>query len=618
MSLNTNYPVVNPRLGASFAIFTSAFISLVLMLMILEQLGLARATIGQLIIVMPVLFYMAIGVFVRTISVEDFFISGQRVPALYNGLSLSANCTGGVVVLAFTGAFLFGGVDLFAIGIGVCAGLALMLILFAGAMRKTGAYTLPGFFALRFNSRLVRLAAAVFVIPPALLLFAAELKLGAAVAAFFVPLPQTTLAMIGAAAIVATIALGGMRSLTWSQCGQVIVLLFGLAIPIIAVSVMLTNLPLPQFTYGQVLRDVAQLEISKSLLQGASGPQGLSDALQASDYQAFTRPIARIFGTLSPVDFTLLILCVMIGTAVLPTQMARLSTTPNVPAVRKSLGWAVLFTGVLVITLPAFAVFVKYYVASGLSGQSVSELPFWSRMAQSMNLIRVTGDALAPAAGEGVVLLKRDVAMLLLPLAAELPYVFFGVVATAAIAAVLAAAGGQILSIANVMSNDIYHALLSRGATPSRRLFVARLSIVLAATAGLVLAMDSPHNPVTLALWAISLTGATFFPALLISIWSARASTIAVLSGMAAGFCATAAYIVMTEGGEPTWFGIDNLIAGIIGAPVAAAVTIVLSILSPRASEEAREFIEEIRLSGSETIHARSLRLAARGKIPKP
>ena len=55
MSLNTSYPTVNPRLGTSFGIFTSAFASLVLLLIILEQLGLERNWISQLIITLPVL-----------------------------------------------------------------------------------------------------------------------------------------------------------------------------------------------------------------------------------------------------------------------------------------------------------------------------------------------------------------------------------------------------------------------------------------------------------------------------------------------------------------------------------------------------------------------------------
>ena len=67
MTLNYSTPVVNPRLGSSFAIFASAYICLVLMLVVLEQLGLSALTIDQLIIVTPALFYAVIGFMTRTI-----------------------------------------------------------------------------------------------------------------------------------------------------------------------------------------------------------------------------------------------------------------------------------------------------------------------------------------------------------------------------------------------------------------------------------------------------------------------------------------------------------------------------------------------------------------------
>ena len=65
MTLNYNTPVINPRLGSSFAIFASAYTCLVVMLIVLEQLGLSMPAIDKLIIVTPALFYIAIGFMTR-------------------------------------------------------------------------------------------------------------------------------------------------------------------------------------------------------------------------------------------------------------------------------------------------------------------------------------------------------------------------------------------------------------------------------------------------------------------------------------------------------------------------------------------------------------------------
>ncbi|MEJ2125695.1 MAG: hypothetical protein P8Y47_13080 [Alphaproteobacteria bacterium] len=131
MSLNTVTPTVNPRLAASFGIFTSTFTSLVLVLIILEQLGLDQSWIYELIIILPVVFYVGIGVLVRTSNVEDFFISGQRVPPFYNGFTMSANVIGGAGLLSLIGAFFFIGYNVLAVAIGWCAGLGLMSAVFA-------------------------------------------------------------------------------------------------------------------------------------------------------------------------------------------------------------------------------------------------------------------------------------------------------------------------------------------------------------------------------------------------------------------------------------------------------------------------------------------------------
>src|SRR5271157_1369510 len=99
MTLNYSTPIVNPRLGSSFAIFASAYTCLVLMLVIFEQLGLAPLIIDQLMAVTPCLLYIVIGFMTRTISLEDYFIAGQRVPPFYNALALSSMVFGGSILL---------------------------------------------------------------------------------------------------------------------------------------------------------------------------------------------------------------------------------------------------------------------------------------------------------------------------------------------------------------------------------------------------------------------------------------------------------------------------------------------------------------------------------------
>jgi cation/acetate symporter len=615
MSLNTSYPSVNPRLGTSFGIFTSAFASLVLLLVILEQLGLEREWISELIIGLPVLFYAGIGLMVRTSNVEEFFISGQRVPPLYNGFALSANLIGGAGLLGSIGAFFFIGYDAMPIILGWCAGLGLMSVLFAPYLRKAGAYTMPGYFGIRFSSRFLRFVSAAILLVPGLMLLAAELSVGQRVAGIFLPSEQGFMLQAGLVIVIATVFFGGMRSLTWTQCAQFIVVILGLIVPLIAISLLVSNLPLPQLSYGGILDDMGQLEVARGLT--ARGARGLSEMLPGADPIAVTRPFADLFGSISAGDYFSLTLCMMLGAAVLPTQIARLSTTPTVSGVRKSFGWAALIVGLVALTIPAYAAFTKYQVLQQLLGQPLAQVPEWGRLLEQLGLVTLSSNQFDPALGAARVQFSRDSVALVMPVLNNFPFVLIGVIGAAAIAAVFAAAAGQLVAMANVLSNDIYYPI-NRSASPSKRLLVARLSMIGLGLVALWLASRSGFDPLRMVIWAFSLCGGSFFAVLALSIWWRGLTSFGAAIGMLSGFGATAAYILLTVGGGYPWFGIDGLAAGMLGVPVSLLGAFTGSMLSPRPDQQTLDLIDEMRVPSGETIHARLLRLAARGKAPKP
>lgn len=615
MSLNTSYPTTNPRLGTSFGIFTSAFASLVLMLIILEQLGLDRDLISQLIIGLPALFYAGIGILVRTASVEDFFISGQRVPPLYNGFALSANLVSGTGLLGLIGCFFFIGYDALPLALGWCAGLGLMSILFAPYLRKMGAYTLPGFFGIRFSSRIIRLLAALFLIPPSLMLLAAEFQIGQLIASIFLKTHPRTVLQAGTALLVLAIIFGGMRSLSWTQCAQFIVVILGISVPLIAISVLVTNLPLPQLSFSSVLQKTSELEAARGLLEGSSA--GLGQALPGMGAEPLTQPFGALFHSLSPGDFLALTLCIVFGVAVLPAQVARASASPSVSGVRKSFGWAALLVGFIVLTIPAYAAFAKYQVVSQLLGLPAAQIPDWGNFLAQLGLIELSPNPLDPALGSAKVLFHRDSVALMLPIVNDFPFVVVGLTGAAAVAAVMAAAGGQLVSMASALSNDIFY-IFNRTASAAKRLLIARLAIIIFAIAAYFIAMREELDPLHMMIWALSLCAGSFFVPLALAIWWRGLTLFGAIAGMVAGFASTAAYIALIETGGSEWLGIDGLTAGLIGVPLSAGAAIAGSIISPKPNAAGLEIADEMRIPGGETVHGQLLRLAARGKAIKP
>jgi cation/acetate symporter len=150
----------------------------------------------------------------------------------------------------------------------------------------------------------------VLQFPPVALLLAAEIKIAALIAAMFLPLSYT-LAVAAVVIMIASITIvGGMRSLTWSASAQFIVSVLGFAVPLIIVAVLLTNLPAPQLTYGEMFEPLQRSETIAGVAPAAPGE--LEAALPAEQ----PRPSVTISASLrrhQPDSFLTLFLCLTLG-----------------------------------------------------------------------------------------------------------------------------------------------------------------------------------------------------------------------------------------------------------------------------------------------------------------
>lgn len=72
MALQSRQRTPNPHLGAYYGIVASLFVSLAILLAMAEQLGWSHRSIARLMILVPMILYMAIAVAARTLNIEDF------------------------------------------------------------------------------------------------------------------------------------------------------------------------------------------------------------------------------------------------------------------------------------------------------------------------------------------------------------------------------------------------------------------------------------------------------------------------------------------------------------------------------------------------------------------
>jgi cation/acetate symporter len=594
----------NPRLGAYYGIFTSAFVCLVVLLAIFEQLGVKRLWLSHAMILIPILAYVLIAVGARSVLPEDFFTSGRRVPPVFSGMAMAVTLLGSVALFAYTGTLYFLGFDALAIALGWVAGLLFAGVLFLPYLRKAGSYTLPSFLGQRYASHYVQLAACVLLLPPLLLLIAAELKLAALIAALFIAVSYETALLVIAVSAAGIAALGGMRSLTWAQCAQFIVALIGILLPLAVVSILLTNLPAPQLTYGELAGRLASLEIAAGI--GPTEPRPLAEALPGSEAAPSIKPFLQAFGGLRPADFFALFLCLTLGAAALPSLLMRGGTTVSVAEKRRASAWGLVLASVFLLSAPAYAAFVKYQVLHDIAQSGMLAQPPWLAALSAADLARfqdADGNALI---GASELLMARDGVTIALPVVSQLPFVLTVLLATAGIAIALAAAAAHLFALGASSIEDAYRILIDPDPGTQKQLLFARYAIGGVAVLAFILLLVTDIDILQAAIMAFALAGASFFPLLLLSVWWEKSSEWGALAAMGTGFAIAALAIAI--GGQVSTL---MLVATLLGTLAGLAAGVGASLFGPPVSPEALQYFEQLRTPGNETLYDRSLKRAA-------
>lgn len=602
MAATSRTRLVNPRLGTYFGIFAAAFVSLALMALMLEQLGVSEQAVRYLMFAGPVVLYGAIGLLSSTREANDYFACGRRVPAFFNGLVLAVTALGGAGFLALTGVFFAIGFDALCLGLGLCAGLVFMGVLLAPYLRKLGAYTIPSYLGRRFESRALRVVAAAVLAVPLLLLLAAEARFAAYAAAWLTGQSEGLMAVVVMACVSAMVIGGGMRSHTWSGSAKAIVALVALVVPATIVALMVSSLPLPQITHGNTLRILTRLEGTHGIPDLAASP--LAFELPGAGLEPLAKRFIQAFGSVGSLAFVLMALVSTAGVASSPVLLSRPGSTPSVHETRKSLGWAVLIVAVVLLTLPAVAIYLRVMLLENVIGQPADRLPAWFDGLQKAAIARVDGTG--PTVAFVNVSFDRDAVLFSLSFAAGFPQALVYLALAGAFAAALAALAAALVGSAALMSEDIVHGLRAEVASDGTRVGSARVALVGVAVVTAWLAVAAPADPLKLFLWSLSFSASAAFPVLLLSIWWRRTNAWGAVAGMLTGLGVTALAIFLAEAGAWT---LPSVLAGAIGLPAGTAAAIIASLLTPAPSRNIVNVLQEIRLPGGETLYDRELRL---------
>ncbi len=544
--------------------------------------------------------YIGVAIWSRARSTSDFYVAGGGVSPLANGMATAADWMSAASFLSMAGLISFRGYDGSVYLMGWTGGYVLLALLLAPYLRKFGAFTVPDFVGDRYYSQVARVVAVVCAIFVSFTYVAGQMRGVGIVFSRFLQVDVSTGVMIGMGVVFFYAVLGGMKGITYTQVAQYCVLIFAYLVPAIFLSIMITGHVLPQIGFGGV-----DLESGTYLLDRLNG---LHAELGFSPYTS---------GTRSTIDVFFITAALMVGTAGLPHVIIRFYTVPRVRDARISAGYALLFIAVLYTVAPAVAVFARTNLIRSVAEQPYDQVPEWFTTWEETGLVAfddVNGDGIIQYAGPNRVdaagapvanelTIDNDIMVLANPEIAGLPDWVIGLVAAGGLAAALSTAAGLLL----VVSTSVSHDLLKRGFMPQisdrGELFAARVAAGVAVVIAGVLGINPPGFVAEVVAFAFGLAASSFFPVILMGIFSRRMNREGAIAGMVAGILFTATYIVWFKFVHPEaniaanwWFGISPEGIGALGMVVNFVVAITVARFTPLPPVEVQRMIDRIRI----------------------
>ncbi|MEY3725244.1 MAG: hypothetical protein RLZZ365_1179, partial [Pseudomonadota bacterium] len=145
------------KLNKVYAWYTGGFLTFVVVLAILEQMGLSRVMIGYVFLGATVMLYAGIGVMSRTNEAAEYYVAGRRVPAVYNGMATGSDWMSAASFIGMAGTLYLTGYGGLAFIMGWTGGYCLVALFLAPYLRKFGQFTIPDFLGARYDGNLPRL-----------------------------------------------------------------------------------------------------------------------------------------------------------------------------------------------------------------------------------------------------------------------------------------------------------------------------------------------------------------------------------------------------------------------------------------------------------------------------
>ena len=540
--------------------------------------------------------YIGVAVWSRAGSTGEFYVAGGRVPPLLNGMATAADWMSAASFISMAGLIAFMGRDGSVYLMGWTGGYVLLALLLAPYLRRFGKFTVPDFVGDRYYSQTARFVAVICAVFVSFTYVAGQMRGVGIVFSRFLEIDIIPGVLIGMGIVFFYAVLGGMKGITYTQVAQYCVLIFAYLVPAIFISMLMTGQVIPQIGFGSTLADGSGTFLLDKL-------DGLSSEL---GFEAYTG------GNKGMIDVFAITAALMVGTAGLPHVIVRFYTVPRVSAARSSAGWALVFIALLYTSAPAVAAFARTNLLSTVSEVPYSAVPAWFKNWEATGLITFedkNADGHIQYVGDSEaneLTIDRDIMVLANPEIAGLPNWVIGLVAAGGLAAALSTAAGLLLVISTSVARDLLKKGLRPSITEKQELLTARITAGVAVCIAGYFGIDPPGFVAQVVAFAFGLAAASFFPAIILGIFTRRMNKYGAVSGMISGIAFTAAYIIFFKfispelNSEAHWlFGISPEGIGTLGMAINFGVALVVSHFTPAPPATIQGLVTEIRKPGA-------------------
>jgi cation/acetate symporter len=290
-------------------------------------------------------------------------------------------------------------------------------------------------------------------------------------------------------------------------------------------------------------------------------------------------------GRLSTLNLFCITAALMCGTAGLPHVIVRFFTVKDVRAVRTSAAWTLAFISVIYLTAPAIGAFSRVNLIEQLHGVSFEEVPSWYEQFEATGQmawvdknndgrIQYFGPKKSEAGTHRVFLGKSpqfaanslddtplvgahgqrlltnpvdtsnpnelffgtDIIVMANPHMAGLPMWVIALLMAGCIAAALSTAAGLLLVLSTAISHDLMKKLLKPNLSDRQEVTCARTASFVALLVAAYFGINPPSAFIAKTVaFAVGLAASSFFPSLLMGIFTQRINRAGGISGMIVG-----------------------------------------------------------------------------------